>query len=152
MGLGTGFPVVAAGFAALAGTTFGAGEAGTGLVRLAVVTGAGLGAGVDVFLEGTGAFLAGGDVFLEGAEAFLAGGDVFLEGAEAFLAGGAFTGADAVAFFLTTGADRAAGADLAGVRVTGFSSQRVHTASARNERRFGTTTMRSLRIAKRGGL
>jgi hypothetical protein len=115
------------------------------LVRLAVVTGAGLGAGVDVFLEGTGAFLAGGDVFLEGAEAFLAGEDVFL-------AGGAFTGADAVAFFLTTGADRAAGADLAGVRVTGFSSQRVHTASARNERRFGTTTMRSLRIAKRGGL
>ena len=145
MGLGTGFPVVAAGFATLAGTTFGAGAAGTGLVRLAVVTGAGLGAGVDVFLEGTGAFLAGGDVFLEGAEAFLAGEDVFL-------AGGAFTGADAVAFFLTTGADRAAGADLAGVRVTGFSSQRVHTASARNERRFGTTTMRSLRIAKRGGL
>ncbi len=145
MGLGTGFPVVAAGFAALAGTTFGAGEAGTGLVRLAVVTGAGLGASVDVFLEGTGAFLAGGDVFLEGAEAFLAGGDVFL-------AGGAFTGADAVAFFLSTGADRATGADLAGVRVTGFSSQRVHTASARNERRFGTTTMRSLRIAKRGGL
>jgi len=135
MGLGTGFPMVAAGFAALAGTTLGAGETGTDsgadLARLAAVTGAGLGAGVDVFLEG--------------AEAFLAGGDVFL-------AGGAFTGADAVAFFLSTGAVRAVGADLAGDRVTGFSSQRVQTARARNERRFGTTPLRSLRIAERGGL
>jgi hypothetical protein len=96
-----------------------------------------LGAGVVVFLGGV-AFLAGGSDFLAGGVAFLGGAD--------------FTDADAVAFFLSAGAGRAAGVDLAGDRVTGFSSQRVHTAKARNERRIGTTTSRSMGIAKRGGL
>jgi hypothetical protein len=55
--------------------------------------------------------------------------------------------------FLDTGSARAAvGADLAGDRVTGISSQRGYTASARNERDFCTRSMRSFRIAKRGGL
>jgi hypothetical protein len=94
---------------------------------------------------------AGVVVLLVGVE-FLAGGGDFLAVGVAFLGGADFTDADAVAFFLSAGAGRAAGADLAGDRVTGFSSQRVYTAKARNERRFGTTTLRSMRIAKRGGL
>ena len=108
------------------------------MVRLGADTGAGLGAGVVVFLAGV-AFLAGGGDFLAGGVAFFGGAD--------------FTDADAAAFFLGTGAVRVAGdADLAGDRVTGFSSQRVHTARARNERHVGTTTLQSTRVAKRGGL
>jgi hypothetical protein len=78
---------------------------------------------------------------------------VFLGGGDVFLGGEDLTDADAVAFFLSTEAVRAAeGADLAGDRVTGFSSQRIYTARVRNERHFGTTTLRSMGIAKRGGL
>ncbi len=103
----------------------GAVETGTGLgagfaaawARLGAVTGADLGARVGIFLGGGGVLFGGED----------------------------FTDADAVAFFLSTEAVRAAeGADLAGDWVTGFSSQRVYTARVRNERRFGTTAFRSL--------
>ena len=134
MGFGADFPAVAAAFAALTGVTLGGGDTGArlgaglgaALARVAAATGTGWGARVDVFLAG------GGDVFL-GA--------------------GDFTDADVVAFFLGTEAVRAAGgADLAGDRVTGFSSQRGYTVRARNSRHFGSSTLRSLRIAKRGGL
>ena len=121
MGFGAGFPAGTAGFAALAGVNLGAGDTGAGwgagLARVAATTGAGLGACA-------GVFLGEGDVFFGGAD---------------------LTDADTVAFFLGTEAVRAAGgADLAGDRITGFSSQRVHTARVRNERHFGTTALRSL--------
>ncbi|OYT98105.1 MAG: hypothetical protein CFE40_12515 [Burkholderiales bacterium PBB1] len=140
---------MAAGFAVLAGATLGAGGTGAGLeaalARLGAGTGAALGAGGEIF--------SGGVVFLGGGAGFLGGGAGFLAGGDAFLGGADFTDADAVAFFLSTGAVRAAGgADLAGDRVTGFSSQRVATARARNERHVGTTTLPSTQIARRGGL
>ena len=102
------------------GTGFGAClgfDMGAGLARATVATGAGLGASGGVFFAGEGVFF---------------GGETLID-------------ADAATFFLGTGAVLAAGgADLAGDRVTGFSSQRIQTARVRNERHFGTTILRSV--------
>ena len=145
MGFGTGFPAGTAGFAALAGATLGAGDTGAGLdADLGLGTGLGtsLGACLTAAL-GLGAGLA--RVAVATGAGLGARGGVFLAGGGVFFGGEALTDADAAAFFLGTGAVRAAGgADLAGDRVTGFSSQRIQTARVRNERHFGTTVLRSV--------